>query len=67
MSVLLLILRQVSLLRVILSGVRPRFHLRFARCCLAVRLRYASLRMTRADVVETRRANGYAVRISREY
>ena len=34
-------------LRVILSGVRPRFHLRFARCCFAVRLRYASLRMTR--------------------
>ena len=33
--------------RVILSGVRPRFHLRFARCCFAVRLRYASLRMTR--------------------
>ena len=34
-------------LRVILSGVRPRFHLRFARCCFAVRLHYASLRMTR--------------------
>ena len=34
-------------LRVILGGVRPRFHLRFARCCFAVRLRYASLRMTR--------------------
>ena len=40
--------RKVLPLRVILSGVRPRFHLRFARCCLAVRLRYASLRMTRA-------------------
>ena len=51
-------------LRVILSGVRPRFHLRFARCCFAVRLRSASLRMTRADAVETRRANGNAVRIS---
>ena len=35
---------------VILSEVRPRFHLRFARCCFAVRLRYASLRMTRTDV-----------------
>ena len=51
-------------LRVILSGVRPRFYLRFARCCFAVRLRSASLRMTRADAVETRRANGNAVRIS---
>ena len=51
-------------LRVLLSGVRPRFYLRFARCCFAVRLRSASLRMTRADVVETRRANGNAVRIS---
>ncbi len=48
-SVLLFIFRQVLPLRVILSRVRPRFHLRFARCCFAVRLRSASLRMTRAD------------------
>ena len=59
-------LRQVLPLRVILSEVRPGFHLRFSRCCFAVRLRCASLRMTRADVVETRRANGYAVRISQK-
>ena len=65
---LLLFFRKVlASLRVILSGVRPRFHLRFARCCFTVRLRYAPLRMTRADAVETRRANSNAVRISQGY
>ena len=57
--------RQVLLLRVILSVVRPRSCSADASHCYAVRLRYASLRMTRADAVETRRANSNAVRISR--
>ena len=58
--------RQVLLLRVILSVVRPRSCSADASHCYAVRLRYASLRMTRADAVETRRANSNAVRISQE-
>ena len=56
--------RQVLLLHVILSVVRMRFCSAHTSHCYAVRLRYASLRMTRADAVETRRANSNAVRIS---
>ena len=33
-----------------------RFHLRSARCCFAVRLRYAPLRMTQGERSRTRRA-----------
>ena len=58
--------RQVLLLRVILSVVRPRSCSADASHCYAVRLRYASLRMTRADAVETRRATAFGGRISRE-
>ncbi len=54
------------LLRVILSGVRPRSCSANASHCFAVRLRFTSLRMTRADAVETRRANSNAVRILQE-
>ena len=59
------VFRKVLSLRVILSVIRPRSHFRY--CSVPLRsptpFRFASFRMTRANAVETRRANGTTVRI----